>query len=90
MSAEHPNRRHLMPFGAGVRRCTGEAFALSRLFLLVTHLITDFDLDSTAQSGEQLVSCDPRTYGLGIAIYPMDYSVRMMPSEAYRVLKDVA
>ena len=33
--ADHPNRRNVMPFGAGHRVCVGEVFALSRMFLIM-------------------------------------------------------
>lgn len=87
---EHPNRRHLIAFGAGPRHCIGEVFALSRLFLIVTSLLRDFDLlrpghddrrgTAAAADEAQLVPCDPRSYSLGIALYPQSYKLRLVPT----------
>ena len=30
---DHPNRKHLMPFGNGIRTCVGEVFAMRRLLI---------------------------------------------------------
>ncbi len=40
--ADHPNRKHLMPFGAGTRVCLGESLALTRLFIWTAALIQRF------------------------------------------------
>ena len=83
-----PARRRLMPFGAGPRRCTGEAFALNRLFVVAATLLQNCDVlppepENGISDGDapELVSCDPRTYALGIAFYPMDFRVRLLPTK---------
>ncbi len=50
--ADHPNRKHLMPFGAGTRVCLGEAFALARLFIWITAMIQRFSI--TPAEGTEL------------------------------------
>ncbi|ELU05571.1 hypothetical protein CAPTEDRAFT_63222, partial [Capitella teleta] len=42
VSASHPNRRHLMPFGAGPRVCLGEVLAKTRLFFVIASLAQMF------------------------------------------------
>jgi len=79
VSADHPRRKHMLPFSAGPRRCTGEVFAMSRLFLLLASLLKDFDLYPPVDA--ELVSCDPRTYALGIAFYPLDFNIVLKPTK---------
>ncbi|KAL8582121.1 hypothetical protein ACOMHN_004041 [Nucella lapillus] len=43
LSADHPRRKNLLPFGIGKRTCPGETFARTRLFLLITTLLQRFD-----------------------------------------------
>lgn len=75
LPADHPHRKHLMPFGAGTRVCLGESLALGRLFLLVTTFVQMFDIEA----GDQKVSADPRTYIRGSILAQPDYEVRMIP-----------
>ncbi|ELU02219.1 hypothetical protein CAPTEDRAFT_139038 [Capitella teleta] len=56
LPASHPNRRHLLPFGAGPRLCIGEALAKSRLFLVISSLAQKFNI----HPGDVTTSCDPR------------------------------
>lgn len=72
---DHPNRRHLMQFGAGVRVCVGEVFALKRLFLFTTYMLQAFDL----RQGHQLVSCDSRSYIFGTIMKQPPFAVIMLP-----------
>ncbi len=44
VEANHPNRRHLLPFGAGPRQCIGEVFAQARLFLWTAALVNKFTI----------------------------------------------
>ena len=43
--ADHPHRKHLMPFGAGPRVCLGETLAVARLFLWITTLVSRFTVE---------------------------------------------
>jgi cytochrome P450 len=72
--ADHPTRKHLMPFGAGVRECVGEVFALRRLFVLVTSLVQTFNLEP----GDCKMSCDPANYVDGIILTQKSYTVRLL------------
>ena len=36
--ADHPMRRHVMPFSTGIRSCPAEQFAMSRLFLWLSNI----------------------------------------------------
>ena len=82
LPANHPFRRvTMMTFGAGPRHCIGEIFASNRLFLCVTGLLRDFDIYPDPESPP--VSHDPRTYSLGIALYPMDYKVKLVKTEFF-------
>ncbi len=44
VEADHPNRKHLLPFGAGPRQCIGEVFAHARLFLWTAALVNKFTI----------------------------------------------
>ena len=70
--ADHENRKNLLPFGAGSRVCIGEVFAMARMFLFIASVFQHFHVE--AGPGE-LVSCDPRTYLLGIALSPPEFNV---------------
>ncbi len=52
LAADHPNRKHLVPFGAGPRVCIGEVFAMARLFLWTSALVNKFVIRRAA-------GCDP-------------------------------
>ena len=52
LAADHPNRKHLVPFGAGPRVCVGEMFAMARLFLWTSALVNKFVISTAA-------GCDP-------------------------------
>ncbi len=52
LAADHPNRKHLVPFGAGPRVCMGEVFAMARLFLWTSALVNKFVISTAA-------GCDP-------------------------------
>ncbi|ELU14150.1 hypothetical protein CAPTEDRAFT_121244 [Capitella teleta] len=71
VSASHPNRRHLMPFGAGPRVCLGEALAKSRLFLVIASVMQKFDI----LSGEVLAPCDPRLLEHGVVLSSAPFQI---------------
>ena len=74
---DHPNRKHLMPFGAGTRSCIGEVFALKRLFVFATSLVQSFDM----LPGKLVSSCDPRTYCFDSLLCSMPYSIKLIPRD---------
>ncbi|ELU17903.1 hypothetical protein CAPTEDRAFT_104679 [Capitella teleta] len=71
VSASHPNRRHLMPFGAGLRVCLGEILAKSRLFLVIASLTQKFDI----LPGESSAPCDPRLLEHGVILTSAKYEI---------------
>ena len=76
--ADHPNRRNVMPFGAGHRVCVGEIFALTRLFLITARILQNFTVlpESTL---DQQPSCDPRDMKMGMVVTSPPFKVRMVP-----------
>ena len=74
---DHPNRKNVMPFGAGHRVCVGEVLALSRMFLITARILQNFTIlpESTA---EKQSSCDPRDMKMGIVLLPPPCKVRMV------------
>ncbi len=48
LPADHPNRKHVLPFGAGPRVCIGETFAMARLFLWTSALVNKFVISKGA------------------------------------------
>ena len=75
LPADHPYRKHLMPFGGGIRVCLGESLALGRLFLLFTTLAQMFDIEE----GTTKVSADSRDFLRGSILASPDYDVRLLP-----------
>ena len=47
---DHPNRKHLLPFGAGPRVCLGEVFAMTRIFLWIAAVIQKFEIRVSPES----------------------------------------
>ena len=71
VSASHPNRRHLMPFGAGPRVCLGEILAKSRLFLIISSLAQNFNI----RPGNLTAPHDPRLLNHGIVLSSADFEI---------------
>ena len=44
VAADHPNRVCVLTFGAGPRVCVGEPFAMSRMFLILAHMMKYFQI----------------------------------------------
>ena len=78
LPADHENRKHLLPFGAGSRVCVGEVFAMTRMFLYIASVLQHFTIKPAP--GEK-VTCDPRDYILGIALSPPDFEVCFVPRQ---------
>ena len=76
VEADHPNRRHLMPFGAGHRVCVGEVFAMSRMFLILSRLMQNFHILPESTRDKQ-PSDDPRYLKDYAVMQPMDFKVRL-------------
>ncbi|ELU09845.1 hypothetical protein CAPTEDRAFT_109553 [Capitella teleta] len=74
LTADHPYRKHLMPFGAGTRVCLGESLALGRLFLLFTSITQIFDI----KVGTKKVDADARDYLSGVILQSPAYDVRLV------------
>ena len=72
----HPNRKHVMAFGAGHRVCVGEVFAMSRMFLILSRLMQTFYVLPETTIDKQ-PSCDPREMKFGAALFPNDFKVRL-------------
>jgi cytochrome P450 family 2 subfamily U polypeptide 1 len=71
VSASHPNRRHLMAFGAGPRVCLGEVLAKSRLFLIIATLAQKFNL----RPGNLKASFDPRELKYGGTLLSKEFEI---------------
>ena len=69
VSVDHPNRKHILPFGAGPRSCPAEAFARGRLFMFLTMFCQRFTVCPEGQQDPDFM--DPRGYTLhGLIIAP--------------------
>ncbi len=55
---DHPNRKHLLPFGAGPRVCLGEVFAMIRLFLWTAAMIQNFEITPAPDSDHRWLNPD--------------------------------
>ncbi len=52
---DHPNRKHVLPFGAGPRVCLGEVFARTRLFLWTTAVVGRYRIRLALDSDKKWV-----------------------------------
>jgi cytochrome P450 len=71
VSASHPNRRHLMPFGGSPRLCLGEVLAKSRIFLIIATLAQKFNI----RPGKVTASCHPRELKGGGVLSSNQYEI---------------
>ncbi len=65
---DHPNRKHLLPFGAGPRVCLGEVFAMTRLFLWTAAVIGKFEITPAPGSDENWLN--PNVHKSNFVIIP--------------------
>ncbi|KAH3888658.1 steroid 17-alpha-hydroxylase/17,20 lyase-like isoform X2 [Dreissena polymorpha] len=79
LPADHKFMKTLIPFSVGKRRCPGEDFAMSRLFLVLTSLLQR--LHFRPPEGEEFPSVDPRHYNRDypypLPLYKCRVEVRM-------------
>ena len=73
--ADHPNRKHMLQFGAGPRMCIGEQLALARIFLFLTNLISQYKITRTEL---EAVSCSPQHYIPGLNVDSPAYKARFI------------
>ena len=76
VAADHDNRKHLMPFGAGSRMCIGEVFAMSRIFLFISAVLQHFTI---RPAPGQMTSCDPRSFKPGLALVTPEFEACFEP-----------
>ncbi len=73
LPADHANRKHVVGFGAGPRVCIGETFAMARLFLWTSALVTKFVINKGAGVAPDWM--DPNRHadnGMVLKILPCD------------------
>ena len=75
--ADHPNRKHLMPFGAGSRVCLGESLASARLFLWITKVVSMFQI--IPAKGNHSSATDPRHFCFDGVLKPTPFEVLFDP-----------
>lgn len=73
----HTLMRNCTPFGTGTRMCIADNFARSRLFLFLTSVVQKFKI--LPPQTEDLISCDPRTYEIGLILHPSKVNCRITP-----------
>jgi cytochrome P450 len=74
LPGDHPNRKHMLEFGAGPRMCVGEAFAQKRMFIFLTSLLQAFDLQP---GNDPLVPCDYSSFVMKGLLCQRPYSVKL-------------
>ena len=66
---DHPNRKHLLPFGAGPRVCLGEVFAMTRLFLWTAAIVNKFEI--TPAPGSDASWINPNVHEGDVVLCPL-------------------
>ena len=74
LSVDHPKRKRVIGFGAGIRACIGEKFALKRLFMFTTNLAFKFDL----RYATEITPCDPRLYTNGTVLQERPFKIKLI------------
>ena len=80
LPADHPNRKHVLQFGAGPRSCVGEAFALKRLFIFLVSIVQQFEVHPDEQS---IVPCNYKSYKNGGILCHQPYKVKLTQRQQY-------
>lgn len=75
VDVRHPNRKQLLVFGGGRRSCPGELVAKNRAFLIVTHLVQNFQF-KPEEDGD-LPDVHPENFETGIVLTPKQFKVRV-------------
>lgn len=73
--SSHSNRKRLFVFSAGPRVCIGQQLAMSRLFIVVTHLLKHFKIE---KPGSSEVMSDPRSFDFGLVLTPKRQKLRFV------------
>ena len=76
LHANHPRRKHMIQFGAGIRKCIGEGFATMRLFIFITRFVQLYNI---LPANNILDSINPKNCFNGITLKPCSYKVRLVP-----------
>ncbi len=66
---DHPNRKHVLPFGAGPRVCLGEVFARTRLFLWTSSVVGRYKIKPAPDSDEKWL--DPTVHQESVVLEPL-------------------
>ncbi len=69
LPADHPNRKHVLPFGAGPRVCLGEVFARTRLFLWTAAVVGRYRISLALDSDKKWL--DPYIHHDNMALDPL-------------------
>lgn len=75
LPADHPNRKHVLAFGAGNRMCIAESFSQKRLFIFLTSIVQAFDL---VPGNSPLVPCSVDSHTAGGVNSPLSYKVKFI------------
>ena len=81
--ADHPNRKHLMPFGAGPRVCLGEAMAMARIFLWIATFAQRFQVFPARGNTKDLT--DARKYEFDGVVRICPYEVTFQQRESFNM-----
>ena len=74
--SNHPNRKHILPFGNGHRSCLGENYTMVRMLLFICSLVQNFEIQAVNTERDP---CDPRTFTAGLALHPGPCKLRILP-----------
>ena len=75
LPADHPNRKHMLQFGAGPRVCIGEVFAQKRLFIMLVSIVQSFDLQRGAAG---VIPCEFTSYKNDTLLHHQPYTIKLI------------